>query len=80
MSKIIINARRQGYATDQISHTMTVGQLIDFLQYFDEDAEIYLGHDMQSYGWYTYGGIDQADFFDEETLKMDFGIDFDEEK
>ena len=77
MSKIIINARRQGYATDQISHTMTVGQLIDFLQEFDEDAEIYLGHDMKSYGWYTYGGITADDIYDDYALEMNFDMDED---
>ena len=51
--KLYINANRTGYAPDQIRHTMTVGELIDALREFDEDAQVYLRHD----GGYTYGGI-----------------------
>ena len=47
-----------GYAPDQIRHTMTVGELIDALREFDEDAQVYLRHD----GGYTYGGITWTDF------------------
>lgn len=55
--KIIIDAMREGYGTDQIRETMTVGELIEFLQDYDEDLPVYLGHDRQGYGFYTYGGI-----------------------
>lgn len=58
---IIINANRDGYGTDQIRRTMTVGELIEFLSDFDEDTPIYIGNDRKSYGWYTYGGITQND-------------------
>ena len=54
---VIINANRQGYGTDQIRDTMTVGDLIDALSEFDPEARIMVGNDRQSYGWYTYGGI-----------------------
>ena len=43
--KLYINANRTGYAPDQIRHTMTVGELIDALREFDEDAQVYLRHD-----------------------------------
>ena len=56
--KLYINANRTGYAPDQIRHTMTVGELIDALREFDEDAQVYLRHD----GGYTYGGITWMDF------------------
>lgn len=62
--KLIINAQREGYATDQIRRTMTVGDLMAMLEQFDEDTPVYLGHDQQSYGWYTYGGI-TVDCFNE---------------
>lgn len=48
-----IEARREGYSINQIESTMTVGELVEYLQNFDEDTPIYLSHD---YG-YTYGGI-----------------------
>lgn len=60
-NKIIINARRDGYGTDQIRHTITVGELMDLLNEFDEDTPIYIGNDPTSYGWYTYGGISESD-------------------
>lgn len=52
-TRIIIDARREGYGTDQIDRTMTVGELIEALQEYDEDAKIYLSHDRG----YTFGGI-----------------------
>lgn len=58
---IIINANREGYGTDQIRRTMTVGELIETLSQYDEDSPVYIGNDRQSYGWYTYGGIREND-------------------
>lgn len=72
MAKIIINAERQGYGVDQIRRTMTVGELIAMLSDYDEDDEVYLGHDMKSYGWYTYGGITEDDFLDDERCEYEF--------
>ena len=58
MSKqqLVIEARRERY--DMNVSTMTVGELINFLMDFDEDAEIVLSHD----NGYTYGGICEQDF------------------
>jgi hypothetical protein len=56
--KILINAKRNGYGTEQCDHTMTVGELIEYLQQFEEDAPVYLKHD----GGYTFGGITEGDF------------------
>ena len=50
---LTMKAEREGYAPDQIARTMTVGELIEFLNNFDEDEKIYLSHD----NGYTYGGI-----------------------
>lgn len=50
---ILINTFREGYGIDQIKSTMTAGELIEFLQGYDEDTPIYLAFDNQ----YTYGGI-----------------------
>lgn len=59
--KLFINANRTGYSPDQISSTMTVGELIEYLEQFDYDAPVYLKHD----GGYTYGGIHERDFEDD---------------
>ena len=55
--KLFINANRTGYAPDQISHTMTVSELIAALEELPEDAPVYLKHD----NGYTYGGITWQD-------------------
>ena len=65
--KLIINAEREGYGTDQIRRTMTVGDLMAMLEQYDEDTPVYLGHDRQSYGWYTYGGITESCFNEVEN-------------
>ena len=64
--KLFIEGRRNGYAPDQCGRTMTVGDLIDWLGQFDEDAEVFLIND----GGYTYGSIDEHSFeedFEEES-------------
>ena len=60
--KLFINANRTGYGTDQIDRTMTVGELMAYLDQFDEDMPVYLKHDRG----YTYGGITEWDFEDPE--------------
>jgi hypothetical protein len=55
--KAFIEGKRNGYSPDQCGKTMTVGELIAYLENFDEDAEIYLKND----GGYTYGSITQYD-------------------
>lgn len=72
MSKIIINTNRQGYGTDQIDRTMTVGELIEFLSDYDPETPVYVGNDRTDYGWYTYGGIS---FDDINELPDDAGED-----
>lgn len=64
--KLFIEGRRNGYDTEQCGRTMTVGDLIHFLEMFDEDAPIYLRND----GGYTYGSITESSFeedFDEDN-------------
>lgn len=58
MNKIIISTSRDGYSIDQIRNTMTVGELMELLQDYDEDTKIYLSFD----NGYTYGGISSQDF------------------
>lgn len=61
---LYLEARREGYAIDQISETMTVGDIIEYLTQFEEDTPVYLSHD----GGYTYGGI-IAKRFEEEWIE-----------
>lgn len=65
MEKLILDTVREGYSADQIRHTMTVGELISFLEDYDEDTPIYLGFDRR----YTYGGIT------EHRFELDHGED-----
>lgn len=59
---ILLDARREGYSVGQIGNTMTVGELISYLQEnYDEDTPIYLSHD----NGYTYGGITESRFTDD---------------
>ena len=62
MKKLFIEGRRECYGTDQIRHTMTVGELIEYLQDFDEDTKVYLSNDKG----YTYGSITYDSFRDDE--------------
>ena len=60
---LYINAVREGYEIDQIRHTMTVGQLMNWLEQFDEDTPVYLKHDQG----YTYAGITVYKFVESEV-------------
>ena len=66
---LIINASREGYGLDQIRNTMTVGELIEALQEYDEDTPVYIGNDRKPYGWYTYGGVTYDDLEDSESYE-----------
>ncbi|MBQ8793938.1 MAG: hypothetical protein IJZ63_04245 [Clostridia bacterium] len=67
MAKVLfIEGNRNGYAPSQCGRTLTVGELIELLECYDEDAKIYLRND----NGYTYGSLNEQDF--EET-------DYDEE-
>ena len=58
---VFIEGRRNGYGTDQISNTMTVREMIEWLEQFDEDAKVYLKND----NGYTFGSITQSSFEEE---------------
>ncbi len=60
MTKLIINAKRNGYAPDQCGRTLTVAELLSYLEQFDDDIPVYLSHD----SGYTYGSITEQDFED----------------
>lgn len=50
---LAINGNRDGYGPDQCGRTLTVRDLIEELQQFDDDLPIYLVND----GGYTYGAV-----------------------
>lgn len=61
---VFIEGRRNGYAPNQCGETMTVGELIEFLQgQFDEDEPVYLKND----NGYTYGNITGSSFEEGEV-------------
>lgn len=62
MKAIFIEGRRNGYSPGQCGYTMTVGELIEYLQQFDEDTPIYLENDRG----YTYGSITEDSIRDGE--------------
>lgn len=67
---LLLNAMREGYAVNQVHETMTVGELIAFLEQLDENTEVYLSHD----NGYTYGGITEYRF-EEAELDDDGDLD-----
>lgn len=69
MKRLIYSTFREGYGTDQVRKTMTVGELIAFLEDYDENTPIYLGFD----NGYTYGGITESRF------EEDYGEDGEDE-
>ena len=60
--RIYIEGRRDGYNPDQCGNTMTVGDLIAYLEQFEEDTEVYLRND----NGYTYGRITERSFTEDE--------------
>lgn len=56
--KLFIDGRRDGYEPKQCYKTITVGEMIEILQQYDNDTEIYLKND----NGYTYGSIDEDSF------------------
>ena len=56
--RLYIEGRRNGYSPEQCGRTMTVGELIGFLEQFPEDAEVFINND----NGYTYGSITESSF------------------
>lgn len=56
--RVYIEGRRDGYSPDQCGGTMTVGELIAYLEQFEEDAEVFLNND----NGYTFGSITESSF------------------
>lgn len=66
-----MECNRTGYNPDQIIRTVTVGELIEILEQFDPEAEVFTSHD----NGYTYGGIGWDDFtegaYDDDRIYID---------
>lgn len=60
--RVFIEGRRNGYSPEQCGRTMTVGELIGFLEQFDEDTEVFINND----NGYTYGSITEDSFEERE--------------
>lgn len=60
--KLFIETDREGYSPEQCRRTMTAGELIEYLEQFDEDTPVYLSND----SGYTYGSITEFNFRDDE--------------
>lgn len=50
---IVFEAMRDGFGIDHIKNPMTIGELMDILQDYDEDTLFILSHD----NGYTYGSL-----------------------
>ena len=63
---LFIEGKRNGYSVGQCGGTLTVRELIEILEEYDEDTEIYLRND----NGFTYGSITEydieEDFIDDE--------------
>lgn len=59
MKVLLLEASRDAYSPENL-RTMTVGELMKFLEDFDEEMPVVLSHD----GGYTYGGIKETSFFE----------------
>lgn len=63
MKCIVINTRRDAYSAKDIKSTITVGELIETLQQYDQNMPVMVGNDYHggSLLWYTYGELNPQD-------------------
>lgn len=73
-TRLYMDGRREVYDPKDIRHTLTVGELIELLQGFDEDAKVYISND----NGYTYGSVTE-DSFTEYSEEEEDEEDEDEE-
>ena len=71
---IFIDGRREAYCPNQCYNTMSVGELKEFLEQFDDDDEVFLRND----NGYTYGSINCDSFesgeYDSKSVKLDYEL------
>lgn len=68
MEALFINGNRNGYSPDQCGRTLTVGELIELLEYYDEDTPMFLRND----NGYTYGSITGRDLVHSDELDEEY--------
>ena len=80
MNVLTIEAHRDGYSVDQVYETITVGDLIYFLEDYPDDTPVYISNDRG----YTYGGISENDlslkYVEEEDEEDEDEDSFEESK
>lgn len=62
MEIITLETHRTGYSPEQCKHTLTVGELVDYLSQWDAETPVYYSND----GGYTYGAIQFEDIDSQE--------------
>lgn len=71
MKKLFIEGRRNGYSPEQCGETMTVREMIEWLEQFDDETQLFLINDRG----YTYGSITESSF-QEEEIEDEEGEDY----
>ena len=71
MKKLFIEGRRTGYSPEQCGSTMTVSELVEWLDQFDGETKVFLKNDRG----YTYGNITESSF-QEEEIEDEEGEDY----
>ena len=59
---LMFNTGHDGYTVRQCGSTMTVGELMEILDYYTEDTEIFFKND----DGYTYGYLEESRIEEEE--------------
>lgn len=66
-TNVFIDGKREGYSPEQCGNTLTVGELIELLQDYDEDSKIFISNDNgYIYGSIRYDNINETPWEDEE--------------
>ena len=73
---LYINANKNGYVPSECGGTLTVGELIELLEDYEEDRQVYLRFD----NGYTYGSISHYDVVEAEDVGEFLGDYIDEEE
>lgn len=58
---LLLNTKRNGYSVSQCGKSITVAELRNFLNNFEDNMPIYFSND----NGYTYGSINSYNFHDE---------------
>lgn len=67
MEFLKMDARRDAYSPTQLGSSITVGELIEVLQGYDENLPVFTSHD----DGYTFGDISEDDFEVAESSDWD---------